>query len=299
MTYTMENQILRVQADTSGAELTSILHKATGWELLWQADPAVWNRRSPLLFPYCGVVKDGRFRIGDKEGFGGRHGFARDMEHTFLGQEEDRLRFELRSSAQTLERYPCQFALETIYSLEENRLSCTMRTTNIDKKPIYYSCGFHTGINFPFVPGSDPEDYFFSLEKEEDLTVLKDGSGSINSKILATLRLENGVVPLTKAGLPSKIFQSPTSRYSQITEKRSGNYVRVYHEGAPYLVLWSTPGEEAKLACIEPWHGISDGKDSDGDFTKKDGIIRLEPGEQFDFTQVLEFSMGKDGDRNG
>lgn len=50
MQYSIENDILRLTVDSHGAEPVSVIHKPTGAELLWQADPAVWKRHAPILF---------------------------------------------------------------------------------------------------------------------------------------------------------------------------------------------------------------------------------------------------------
>ena len=53
MRYTLENEFLDVQAESLGAELVSVVDKATGAEMLWHGDPKVWPRQAPILFPYC------------------------------------------------------------------------------------------------------------------------------------------------------------------------------------------------------------------------------------------------------
>ena len=60
MQYSIENDILRLTVDSHGAEPVSVIHKPTGAELLWQADPAVWNRHAPILFPYTGKLTGGK-----------------------------------------------------------------------------------------------------------------------------------------------------------------------------------------------------------------------------------------------
>ena len=49
--FTLENEELLITVDRHGAELTRIYDKKAGRELLWGADPAVWNRHAPVLFP--------------------------------------------------------------------------------------------------------------------------------------------------------------------------------------------------------------------------------------------------------
>ena len=76
MQYSIENDILRLTVDSHGAEPVSVIHKPTGAELLWQADPAVWNRHAPILFPYTGKLTGGKMIAKGKEYAGGQHGFA-------------------------------------------------------------------------------------------------------------------------------------------------------------------------------------------------------------------------------
>ena len=53
MRYTIENEFIRLTVDSLGAEMVSVIDVATGREMLWCADPAVWNRHAPILFPYA------------------------------------------------------------------------------------------------------------------------------------------------------------------------------------------------------------------------------------------------------
>ena len=78
MQATIHNEFLTLTVDTLGAEAVS-LKNAAGEELLWQADPAVWKRHAPILFPWTGKLPGGTFTHGGKTYKGGQHGFARDL----------------------------------------------------------------------------------------------------------------------------------------------------------------------------------------------------------------------------
>ena len=98
MRYTIENEFIRLTVDSLGAEMVSAIDLATGSEMIWCADPAVWNRHAPILFPYAGKLTGGHFKAEDGKIYaGGQHGFARDMEHTLLNQTARELTFELLS----------------------------------------------------------------------------------------------------------------------------------------------------------------------------------------------------------
>ena len=53
MQTTISNEFLTVTIDTHGAEVVSVKN-SKGEELIWQADPAIWDRHSPVLFPWAG-----------------------------------------------------------------------------------------------------------------------------------------------------------------------------------------------------------------------------------------------------
>ena len=71
MQYTIENEYLRLTVDTHGAEAVSVVNKATGAEMLWCGDPAVWGRHAPILFPYTGKLTGGKMIAKGKEYAGG------------------------------------------------------------------------------------------------------------------------------------------------------------------------------------------------------------------------------------
>ena len=60
MQATIHNEFLTLTVDTHGAEAVS-LKNAAGQEMLWQADPAVWKRHAPILFPWTGKLTGGAF----------------------------------------------------------------------------------------------------------------------------------------------------------------------------------------------------------------------------------------------
>ena len=79
MRYVLENDTLRVEIDSFGAELKSVKRKSDGKEYMWYADKKYWGRTSPVLFPFVGNCRNKEYRYGGKTYAMGQHGFARDM----------------------------------------------------------------------------------------------------------------------------------------------------------------------------------------------------------------------------
>ena len=53
----LENDALSVRVSSKGVELQSVVRDRV--ERMWCADPAVWGRHAPLLFPLIGRLRDG------------------------------------------------------------------------------------------------------------------------------------------------------------------------------------------------------------------------------------------------
>ena len=67
MRYTIENEFIRLTVDSLGAEMVSAIDLATGSEMIWCADPAVWNRHAPILFPLRGQADGRPFQGGGRQ----------------------------------------------------------------------------------------------------------------------------------------------------------------------------------------------------------------------------------------
>ena len=130
MQYSIENDILRLTVDSHGAEPVSVIHKPTGAELLWQADPAVCKRHAPILFPYTGKLTGGKMLAKGVEYAGGQHGFARDVEHTMTHHADNLLEFELHANAETLPKWPYAFVLRSTFTLEGETVHHTLTVEN-------------------------------------------------------------------------------------------------------------------------------------------------------------------------
>lgn len=122
MQTTINNEFLTVTIDTHGAEVVSVKN-SKGEELIWQADPAIWNRHSPVLFPWAGRLANGELIHNGKHYNGGQHGFIRDLEH-ILKQNNGisaQLMFRADEETKTL-RFPFDFEFTSVFTLDGHTL---------------------------------------------------------------------------------------------------------------------------------------------------------------------------------
>ena len=163
----IENSDLRVAIKTQGAELDSIQHKAHPLEYLWQGDAAFWGKKSPILFPIVGTLKDNTFSYKEKKYTLPRHGFARDKTFSVEQHSADAATFLLVSNEETLKNYPFQFEFRLHYTLKDNALCVTYAVKNTGSDDMYFSVGGHPAFRLPLVEGTTYTDYFIELNQAE------------------------------------------------------------------------------------------------------------------------------------
>ncbi|KRD58092.1 aldose epimerase [Flavobacterium sp. Root935] len=275
MTTTISNSILSASIKHSGAELFSIKDNQNN-EYIWEGNPDFWGKHSPVLFPIVGTLKNNSYKINDKEYHLPRHGFARDMEFELIDKSENRAVFSLQSSTETLTKYPFEFELQLIYTLNESSLTLEYKVINKGDTTMPFSIGAHPAIALP----GNFDDYALEFEKEEALKyyILENDLISSQTKILETT---HNIVPLNYELFKNDalIFKTLESK-SLIILKDSKPYVKVAYNDFPSLGIWTK--ENAPFICIEPWLGYSDTDENSGDLYEKEGILTLEENKSFD-----------------
>ena len=73
MRYFLENDRIKVEIDSFGAEVKSVINKNNMREYMWYGNPKYWGRTSPVLFPFVGSLKDKKYRWNGKEYAMGQH----------------------------------------------------------------------------------------------------------------------------------------------------------------------------------------------------------------------------------
>ena len=281
---TIENDQLKVAIQSKGAELQSIVQKGTGLEYLWGADPAFWPKKSPVLFPIVGALKENTFYYKGRPYHLPRHGFARDKAFEVTAQQPQAVTFSISSDDTTLQQYPFPFRLLLTYTLQEDFLQVTYTVQNTGEDVMYFSIGGHPAFKLPLAAGTAYEDYelrFRQAEKAGRWPVTKEGL--IGTAPLPLLN-NTQVLPLTKElfrqdALVLKDLQSDAVTLASAKTKHGLDF---YFQGFPYLGLWAAPG--ADFVCIEPWCGIADSVNSTQQLIEKEGIQSLPAGASFERT---------------
>ena len=157
--YTIENDYLRVTVTTWGAQVKSVVRKSDGVEHIWQADKSVWGYHAPILFPHAGKVVDGLIHAKGADYLSAQHGFARSMEHTFVKRAPRTIVMELRSTPETLLKFPYEFCLTSTFTLKDDNLEHTLTVTNLDGEILPFGIGYHPAFTIPFDDKHTATDY--------------------------------------------------------------------------------------------------------------------------------------------
>lgn len=363
---TLKNTALTLNISLHGAELTSI-RDSFGREFLWQADPAFWKRHSPVLFPIVGSLWDKHFRVNGREYEMGQHGFARDMDFRLVSEREDEMWFELKSSPETLAKYPYKFTLRIGYRLEANKIHVMWEVSGDDSQTMWFQIGAHPAFYLPrFVYGgsaacasdssrhSDPESGAPNLAASSASGSGAAGSGADSDFGFSVSGLDAGSCD---SGLDSAIGSASSSgsgadsdfgragrgcfrlygrgaegvvplesfRYIKVSEKQCTDISDVQELNTPggvmplddhtfdigaYIIgdsqvcrvdlvsttglrcvslefdtplvgLWAPSAKDVPFVCIEPWYGRCDRVGFTGEFSERDCVNSLSPGQVF------------------
>lgn len=290
MAWVIENDVLRASFKELGGELQSLVAKETGIEYLWQGNPEFWGRRSPVLFPFVGRLKDDQYVYRGQTYHVGQHGFARDQVFTAKQESQTRLSFVLKSNEETRMLYPFEFELVLTYELKDSRLKCGYEVRNSGETEMFFSIGGHPAFNVPIDGKGDFDDYFLQFSPRKSRLSLPLAGAYVDNDN-KTLGQTNTDILLTRELFKNDalIYETVGPNSYSIKSEETPHSVTVSYDDMPFVGIWSPYPKEAPFVCIEPWCGIADTVQATGQLTDKLGINQLGIGELF--TQVYQIEI--------
>lgn len=283
MDYTIKNNMIEVVISDHGAEVQSVKGAHTGEEYMWQADPEIWGRHAPVLFPIVGRLKNDEYKYQGKTYHMGQHGFARDCDFEVENHTQESITFLLKDNEKTREMYPFKFEFRVNYNLMNNLLEENFSVVNKSDETMIFGVGGHPGFNLPVNNGEEKEDYYFDMHPSiaRVKIPLKGAYLDWNNRSLASTD--------SFIGLSDELFKDDALIYElhshdnkvSLRTDKSKFHINVWTRNAPYVGIWSQYPNTANYVCIEPWWGIADREDADGELEHKYGMNHLEPGKEY------------------
>ncbi len=296
----IENELLKVEIETLGAELKSIVKRDSMQEYMWEADPAYWDGTSPNLFPFIGKLQDFTFRYQGQSYVMDKHGFAKNMEFQVVEQQKDRVLFAIESTPETLEKYPFPFRFEVEYHLEGASLLQQCKVQNQGKETMYFSMGGHPAFACPLmqngVRNGKRTDCFIKLYGVDGKEVLDSAEVDLSAGLLSgnsfPVNIKDGVFPIVDHIFDGDalLFVSQGVTAVGLLNCDGKEYVRLEAPTCPVWGIWSMPISDASYVCFEPWWGVCDTVGYQGTLQERPFINQAAPGEawQETFRIVIE-----------
>ena len=273
MILTLFNKQLSANINTIGAELVSFTKNNKNY--IWQVDKSFWNKTSPVLFPIVGKLKNDTYIYKGINYNLPRHGFARDMEFSFEQRSDTQVIFELNETEESKANYPFDFKLFLAYTLMDNELVVEYFVRNQSDEVLPFSIGAHPA----FAITEDFNSYSLEFNKQDVFETNHLENGSFNGKS-TLVKMDN-----TELQLNYNLFEKDALVFKHlksnevILKQHNKNILKVNFDHFPYLGIWTKPN--APFLCMEPWCGLADNKNHNGNIEEKEGIILLQPNEDF------------------
>ncbi|MCP8857157.1 aldose 1-epimerase family protein [Latilactobacillus fuchuensis] len=273
------NEFLTVEINPLGAELTSLKGNVSGLEYLWQADPAVWKRHAPVLFPFVGRSKNDQYTYQGKTYPMGQHGFARDRQFEVEESGDQKAVFLLKSDEVSLAIYPFEFELRVSYQVQDMHLVVNYDVKNTaTTAPMYFSIGGHPGFKVPMTADTQFDDYFvdYRPQKSRVKIPLQGAFINLNERTLAPTDVATDIShDLFKDDAMIYELKGQENVFSIRSEKTP--HAISMKLSAPFIGVWSPHPTEGNLVCLEPWWGIADDVAATGELSEKFGVNQLAP----------------------
>ena len=273
MIITISNSQLSATINTLGAELISLVKNHKNY--IWKVDETYWNKTSPILFPIVGRLKNDSYTFNGKTYQLSRHGFARNMEFSFDKKSDSQVIFELNESEETKINYPFDFKLLIAYTLMENELVIEYFVRNQSDEVLPFSIGAHPA----FAISDKFENYSLQFNAADTFETHHLENESFNGKTTLVETKNNAI------SLNYNLFEKDALVFKQlksnevVLKNKDKSILKVNLNHFPYLGIWTK--ENAPFLCIEPWCGLADHANHNGNLEEKEGMNLLPAGEDF------------------
>lgn len=284
----LSSATLSAEINPLGAQL-SILRDASGRDLLWNGDAAVWAGRAPILFPIVGTLRGGSYRLGSQLYNLPRHGFARGKLFEVVQTSAAAATFRLQADLDTLQVYPFRFQLDVSFEMRGTTLAVTSTVMNPGGEEMPASIGYHPGFRWPLPFGQPRAAHFIEFATDEGPSVRR-----LDADGLLTAQRHPTPVRGRRLALDDSLFRDDVVIFDDIRSRSvtygadGGPRLRVSYPDAEYLGIWTKVG--ADFICIEPWRGIADEARNDCDFKHKAGVFILAPGAAQSLTMEISLA---------
>ncbi len=276
----LKNEFLTAKIAELGAELKSL--SCEGREYIWEGRPEVWSGSAPIMFPICGGLKNDQYTLDGKTYTLPKHGYVKGKIFSVESVSDTSVVLLHTSDDETKVMFPFDYEFRVIFTLEERSLHIAYLVRNLGDGTMYFNVGSHEGYYTP--EGIEDYDVIFPERETLDAYVLY---GNLVSNQRLPIIKDTCTLPLYDKyfTVDALVFKDLVSRSATLRNRKTGRTLRLDFPNAKYFVIWHKPN--APYICLEPWDGVQDTVDADGDLTHKEGITALGAHKEFRYTHTM------------
>lgn len=271
---------IRLDSDGASAVISKVGAEPVEWsvggrDVLWKAQPNLWPRTSPILFPVVGRCRDSRIMVKGKSYPMDIHGFASAMVFELVHRSQSEATFVLEHDETTLSHYPFAFRLQVTYRLGRDFLTAEFEVLNAGDHELPYAIGIHPGFRWASSSAERDGSFVeFDCTENPEIPIITDTG--LFSKTTRTVPLDGRRLALTDRLLRDEAlcFLNVRSRSLRFVAN-DGMIVGIEVENFPHFAVWTIPG--APFLSIETWTGHGDPEDFEGDLSAKPSMRHLPP----------------------
>ncbi len=265
-----ENDIEAVVVPELGGMLTEF--KVRGKDILY-LDRSLLKKGDihgggfPVLFPVCGSLKGGVYKVDDEVYPMPKHGFARNgvwsLKNSQLSGSSITLMFS--ASDETRVYYPFDFKVFLTYRLSGGALIIKQEVRNNSERAMPFCSGYH-----PFFTASDKPSIEFDINAGKFLNYNKNQVEKFKS---------------IDFGEPvDHVFFNFTSNTHGYINKKDGYSLKMtLDKKMTALVLWTMEGKN--FICLEPWMAKPDAMNTG------ENVCRVDPGSSTSVEMGIEIAV--------
>ena len=276
----LKNEYLTAKINELGAELKSLV--CEGRENIWEGRPEVWSGSAPIMFPICGGLKNDQYTLDGKTYTLPKHGYAKTKTFSVESVSETSVVLLHVSDDETKAMFPFDYEFRVIYTLEGRSLHIAYLVRNLGDGTMYFNVGAHEGYYTP--EGIEDYDVIFPERETLDAYVLY---GNLVSNQRLPIIKDTCTLPLYDKyfTVDALVFKDLVSRSATLRNRKTGRTVHLDFPNAKYFVIWHKPN--APYICLEPWDGVQDTVDADGELSHKEGITALAAHKEFRYVHTI------------
>ena len=153
---------------------------------------------------------------------------------------------------------------------------------NTDDKEIMFQIGGHPAFLVPGCKKGEEMKAMLKLDNEAPVRLFGNVGGCIDPKAKETVETDNGIWEVCEETFADDavIFDHSQVKEVSILNEQGEPHVTLEFK-TPAVGIWNPTGKHAPFVCIEPWYGIHDWAEYDGEFKDKYLMNRLQPGASF------------------